>query len=294
MGDFKDATEPCAVPHQRFQPMFRSDRPADPWEVYRTCHVSAYCPCGDKMSNGVRWCQWHRMSDDTRKAYMRDKRLRENYKTEMCRQQRDQGFCYYGNNCRFAHNDNELRPKMRHPKYKTQLCHNYARNGSCPYGANCQFQHRVPDASANGPVPLPRSTALSQFGKSFEGSMWTEDPDADSMRVNLSRSLMFTSTPIRSALRSEFSKSDGKRVAFAVTPERPHGTNPDGDKPSTSADNSKNAKESSVEMLSGAFTQLTFDSSMEWDEAPSERRTWSTGRGGFGQSLGVGFFKRQF
>lgn len=138
--------------------------------------------------------------------------------------------------------------------------------------------------------------------------MWTEDPDADSMRVNLSRSLMFTSTPIRSALRSEFSKSDGKRVAFAVTPERfdpflsrflmvhlrPHGTNPDGDKPSTSADNSKNAKESSVEMLSGAFTQLTFDSSMEWDEAPSERRTWSTGRGGFGQSLGVGFFKRQF
>lgn len=32
------------------------------------------------MSNGVRWCQWHRMSDDTRKAYMRDKRLRENYK----------------------------------------------------------------------------------------------------------------------------------------------------------------------------------------------------------------------
>lgn len=73
-----------------------------------------------------------------------------NYKTQHCRTFRQQGYCEYDRNCRFAHGDHELRitvnySKTSNPKYKTRLCRNFETRGSCQYGVNCQFIHQGTD-----------------------------------------------------------------------------------------------------------------------------------------------------
>uniref|UniRef100_A0A1I8BDJ3 C3H1-type domain-containing protein n=1 Tax=Meloidogyne hapla TaxID=6305 RepID=A0A1I8BDJ3_MELHA len=64
-----------------------------------------------------------------------------NFRTEICRKLRQTGFCVYGDTCRFAHDESELRVKPLHPKYKTQLCKNFSTTGVCIYGSRCQFIH---------------------------------------------------------------------------------------------------------------------------------------------------------
>uniref|UniRef100_A0A914C1C1 C3H1-type domain-containing protein n=1 Tax=Acrobeloides nanus TaxID=290746 RepID=A0A914C1C1_9BILA len=68
----------------------------------------------------------------------------DQYKTVMC-EANLKGECVYGENCRFAHSDEELRPMKPQPrnsrKYKTKLCEKYTSSGICPYGNNCFFIH---------------------------------------------------------------------------------------------------------------------------------------------------------
>ncbi|EJW05085.1 hypothetical protein EDEG_00798 [Edhazardia aedis USNM 41457] len=63
------------------------------------------------------------------------------FKTEMCRNYEDTGFCKYGDKCQFAHNKNELRYKTRHHLYKTAICRSFWVNNYCPYGKRCCFIH---------------------------------------------------------------------------------------------------------------------------------------------------------
>ncbi|VDD88203.1 unnamed protein product [Enterobius vermicularis] len=68
----------------------------------------------------------------------------ESYKTVMCKGWLEMGGCRFGDNCRFAHGEEELRPikiPVDNPKYKTKLCDKYTKTGVCPYGNRCLFIH---------------------------------------------------------------------------------------------------------------------------------------------------------
>ncbi|KAI6170230.1 Moe-3 [Aphelenchoides besseyi] len=70
------------------------------------------------------------------------------FKTVMCRLWLLDGFCSFGDECRFAHGDHELRPMpfrnpiIGNPKYKTRPCFNYVEYGVCTYGHRCLFVHK--------------------------------------------------------------------------------------------------------------------------------------------------------
>ncbi|CAI4221474.1 unnamed protein product [Auanema sp. JU1783] len=73
----------------------------------------------------------------------------DSYKTVMCQAWLESKVCLFGENCRFAHGEVELRPSRIQPKqnnkYKTKLCDKYTTSGLCPYGNRCLFIH--PDSS---------------------------------------------------------------------------------------------------------------------------------------------------
>lgn len=66
------------------------------------------------------------------------------YKTELCRQYYEYGYCDYGDRCLFAHGKYELK---RIPNYKTKLCSSYHSSGYCSFGSRCAFIHKKRDAS---------------------------------------------------------------------------------------------------------------------------------------------------
>ncbi|CAD8052920.1 unnamed protein product [Paramecium sonneborni] len=63
-------------------------------------------------------------------------------KTELCKNYQALGYCKFGNECSFAHGQEELQPKIHlHQKYKTKACIRYFNDGFCPYGIRCQYLH---------------------------------------------------------------------------------------------------------------------------------------------------------
>jgi butyrate response factor 1 len=63
---------------------------------------------------------------------------------QICRNFELTGKCKFGDNCSFAHGDNELLKKKHVPsKYKTKLCNQYHTHMYCPYGLRCQFVHSL-------------------------------------------------------------------------------------------------------------------------------------------------------
>lgn len=63
------------------------------------------------------------------------------WKTELCHYWEMYGDCKYGNNCSFAHGEDELKRRKLSLNYKTKLCKNFYDQGYCPYGSRCQFLH---------------------------------------------------------------------------------------------------------------------------------------------------------
>ena len=73
--------------------------------------------------------------------------------------------CAFGEQCGFAHGEEELqplpfvnfekersfainfRPNRQNPKFKTRICENYTTTGICPFGNRCFFIHPQPNAS---------------------------------------------------------------------------------------------------------------------------------------------------
>jgi len=65
-------------------------------------------------------------------------------KTKMCASISEGRQCLYGEKCKFAHSDQELkkRPQVDQTKFKTRVCLNY-KKGCCTYGDNCVFIHEI-------------------------------------------------------------------------------------------------------------------------------------------------------
>ena len=69
------------------------------------------------------------------------------WKTEICHYWEMNHYCKYGENCAFAHGENELKNRKLSMNYKTKLCKQFFCSGYCPYGARCQFCHKKPKIS---------------------------------------------------------------------------------------------------------------------------------------------------
>ncbi|ORX72879.1 hypothetical protein DL89DRAFT_210854, partial [Linderina pennispora] len=63
------------------------------------------------------------------------------FKTELCQIFMEGRVCIYGENCRHAHGESELRPRIHGPRYKTVMCVRIANQRSCSYGDKCEFAH---------------------------------------------------------------------------------------------------------------------------------------------------------
>lgn len=85
------------------------------------------------------------------------------YKTEICRNWEEKGFCYYGDRCQFAHGEHELRQVPRNPLWKTKPCKRFKLYGSCQFAKRCCFSHDVdlkPEQAAS--VDRARRSSLLQ------------------------------------------------------------------------------------------------------------------------------------
>lgn len=78
----------------------------------------------------------------SRRPSSRTASVDDKYKTELCATFSTQGWCPYTFKCRFAHGEDELRPRKRHPRYKTEACREFEETGRCSYGTRCIFIHR--------------------------------------------------------------------------------------------------------------------------------------------------------
>ncbi len=85
----------------------------------------------------------------------------ERYKTELCHNFQESGFCKYGTKCQYAHYPHEMRPVSRHPKYKTEMCRTYHMTGFCHYGTRCHFIHDQQDRQRCHKSATQHSTAPS-------------------------------------------------------------------------------------------------------------------------------------
>ena len=78
--------------------------------------------------------------------------LNKKYKTELCKYFEIRGYCKYGENCIYAHGEENLRLKVTNTKaYRTKKCDKFFENGYCPYGNRCQFAHQLASNIINNP-----------------------------------------------------------------------------------------------------------------------------------------------
>ena len=83
--------------------------------------------------------------------------FRVNYKTELCRNWVQKGFCEFDYECAYAHGHDELHSKKQNPyhkNYKTKMCRNWHVDtpGKCSYGDKCQFIHDERHSKPKGKI----------------------------------------------------------------------------------------------------------------------------------------------
>uniref|UniRef100_A0AC35TRX2 C3H1-type domain-containing protein n=1 Tax=Rhabditophanes sp. KR3021 TaxID=114890 RepID=A0AC35TRX2_9BILA len=101
----------------------------------------------------------------------------DSYKTVMCQAWLENKTCSFGENCRFAHGESELKPikstQRFNNKYRTKLCDRYTNGGICPYGDRCLFIHpnangsayfsheKIQEITSKGSIPKLDSSSLN-------------------------------------------------------------------------------------------------------------------------------------
>ncbi|KAL3082505.1 hypothetical protein niasHT_030519 [Heterodera trifolii] len=96
---------------------------------------------------------------------MKRLRQREAYKTAMCQAWLEGRACVYGDQCNFAHGEDELQPlpsNRANPKHKTRICENYTTTGICPFGNRCFFIHPQTEEELDALLKLNENLPLQQ------------------------------------------------------------------------------------------------------------------------------------
>eukprot|EP01025_Chloroclados_australasicus_P049973 TRINITY_DN570_c0_g1_i1.p1 TRINITY_DN570_c0_g1~~TRINITY_DN570_c0_g1_i1.p1 ORF type:complete len:420 (-),score=41.04 TRINITY_DN570_c0_g1_i1:4293-5552(-) len=102
------------------------------------------------------------LSDDSPVKF-RSKREKKLYKTELCLLWSEKGQCEFGDSCKYAHGDEELKEVRRHPRFKTEVCRHYTETGTCPFGRRCHFLHPV-NGDLSATTTISTSDNLSNSG----------------------------------------------------------------------------------------------------------------------------------
>jgi hypothetical protein len=68
-------------------------------------------------------------------------KVNRKFKTEFCKSFRMTGHCGFGEGCRYAHFEDDLREIGESNKYKTKRCNKFWTSGTCPYGLSCTYLH---------------------------------------------------------------------------------------------------------------------------------------------------------
>jgi len=124
----------------------------------------------------------------------------DTYKTVMCQAWLESMKCTFGENCKFAHGEGELRPAKvqvrNQTKYKTKLCEKYTSGGICVYGSRCLFIHPAPsqapmkssDTSSVSSTEniAPMDHPLSPPAASLQ-SIWSSNPNLMSAQMRQSQ-----------------------------------------------------------------------------------------------------------
>ena len=63
------------------------------------------------------------------------------FKTELCKNWIEAGFCRYRDTCKFAHGKEEMVFSKHSSQSKNKNCKTYFKTGQCPYGPRCIFDH---------------------------------------------------------------------------------------------------------------------------------------------------------
>ena len=66
------------------------------------------------------------------------------FKTEMCKNWSETGFCRYNKKCQFAHGEHELSEpakRVHESRYKKKKCRAFHLTNSCMYGSRCIYNH---------------------------------------------------------------------------------------------------------------------------------------------------------
>jgi len=101
------------------------------------------------------------------------------YKTEMCKNWIEVGYCRYGSKCQFAHGDQELMGKQApsNSKYKSKQCTTFQEKLFCPYGKRCLFRHE--DRTIDEIKELHFTILLQFFPQKLVSKLKTSDSEAD-------------------------------------------------------------------------------------------------------------------
>lgn len=87
-------------------------------------------------------------SDSGSKPSHSVKNNKTKYKTELCRNYSEKGWCPYGDKCQYAHgyHDVQMGPCCsKKSGYRTRKCKSFWNDGQCSYGKRCQFSHYEPN-----------------------------------------------------------------------------------------------------------------------------------------------------
>ena len=77
-------------------------------------------------------------------------------KSQLCKKFIEFGICPYGQKCKFAHGQHELRKdKQQNYKYKTKECNGFVVDGYCSYGNRCNFIHPTPKTTQDTKIADP-------------------------------------------------------------------------------------------------------------------------------------------
>eukprot|EP01017_Pseudomicrothorax_dubius_P015883 TRINITY_DN1812_c0_g1_i3.p1 TRINITY_DN1812_c0_g1~~TRINITY_DN1812_c0_g1_i3.p1 ORF type:complete len:215 (+),score=21.13 TRINITY_DN1812_c0_g1_i3:102-746(+) len=101
------------------------------------------------------------------------------FKTELCKNWDEKGYCNYGKKCKFAHGKDDLitKPKEVAPGYKSRLCMSFHGKMYCLYGKRCSFVHST--------IPIEQRNSRFQYQKLLQF------PDLQNTNTTHSRRLPF-------------------------------------------------------------------------------------------------------